>query len=72
MFQYLVPSWWNHLRRIRMCGLVEGGVSLEVGFEAPKVKCHAQYTFYFQIVVQLRHKLSLVPATLPLVHYHGF
>lgn len=28
MFEYLAPSWWGCLGRIRMCGTVGGGVSL--------------------------------------------
>jgi hypothetical protein len=32
MFEYLVPSWWNCLGRIKMCGLVEECRSLEMGF----------------------------------------
>ena len=33
IFVCLVPSEWNCLGWIRRCGLVGGGVSLEVGFE---------------------------------------
>jgi hypothetical protein len=33
MFEYLVPSWWDCLGRIRRCGLLGGGVLLGVGFE---------------------------------------
>lgn len=36
MFEYLVPSQWNYLGRIRKCGLVRGGVSLEAGFRVSK------------------------------------
>ena len=32
MFEYLVPSWWNCLERMRRCGLL-GGVSLRAGRE---------------------------------------
>jgi hypothetical protein len=28
MFEYLVPSWWNCLGRIRGCGFVGEGMSL--------------------------------------------
>ena len=29
---------WHYLRRVRRCGLVEGGVSLRVGFKFQKSK----------------------------------
>lgn len=47
MFEYLVPSWWNHLGRIPRDGLVGGGVSLGVGFAVSKDLCHSQYAVYF-------------------------
>lgn len=28
MFEYVVPSWWKYLGRIRRCGLVGGAISL--------------------------------------------
>jgi hypothetical protein len=28
MFEYLVPSWWNCLGKIRRCGLIRGGIGL--------------------------------------------
>jgi hypothetical protein len=34
MFEYLVPSKWNSLRRVRSYGLLE--LSLGVGFELSK------------------------------------
>jgi hypothetical protein len=36
MFEYLVLSWKNCLRKIRRCGLVERDVLLEMGFEVLK------------------------------------
>jgi hypothetical protein len=30
--------WWNCLGRIRRCGLVEGGVSLEMDFKVSKAQ----------------------------------
>lgn len=32
IFECLAPRWWNCLRRLRMCGLFGGGVSLGTGF----------------------------------------
>ena len=36
LFEYMAPSSWNHLRRLRKGGLVGGGVSLGVGSEVSK------------------------------------
>lgn len=35
ILEYLVPSLWNYLEKIKRCGL-GGGESLEVGFEVSK------------------------------------
>lgn len=38
IFHFLVPSWWNYLRRIGRCGFFRRGMSLEVSFEvAPSI-----------------------------------
>lgn len=36
MFECVVPSWGNHLGKIKRYGLVEGGVPMEVAFEVTK------------------------------------
>lgn len=36
IFENLVLSWWNYLRRTRWCSLISGGVSLIMGFETWK------------------------------------
>ena len=36
MFDVFVPGWWNFLGRTGMCGFVDRGMSLRVGFEVPK------------------------------------
>ena len=36
MFECLVLSWWNHLGRIRRCGLAGGKMIVGAGFEVSK------------------------------------
>lgn len=33
-FEYLVPSWWHYLGRLRRCGLIGESMSLEAGSES--------------------------------------
>jgi hypothetical protein len=69
MIEYLVPSWWTYLERIRRCGLVRGGASLGVGFEVSKI--HAILVSSLSASnLQIRCKLSAycssaMPACLP-------
>lgn len=49
MFEYLVPSWWNCLGRIKKkwsCG--GGGGLFGVGLEVSEDWCHSQYALIFQ------------------------
>lgn len=41
----MFPSWWNYLERTTKCGLLGGGMSLEVGFKVSKESCHFQCAF---------------------------
>ena len=36
------PSWWNYLGKIKRSGLVEGTVSLGVGFEVSREDYYSQ------------------------------
>ena len=37
MFEYLVPSWWNCLERIKRYDLIREGVALGLGFGVSNV-----------------------------------
>jgi hypothetical protein len=63
MFGCLVLSWWNYVGRIRRCGFVGGGVSLEVDFEFSKDSCRF-LTLSLSPACALRCELSAaVPGT---------
>jgi hypothetical protein len=49
IFEYLGPSWWNCLGRIRRCGLIERGVSLAVA--ASKTQSIPGYLFLCLVFV---------------------
>lgn len=42
MFEYLIPSYWNYLRRITVRDLIGGGVPLGMDFKFSEDWLHSQ------------------------------
>lgn len=55
--KYMVPCWWNCLRRTGRYGLAGGDLPLGVSFEFSKVKYHA-----IPLCFLLMDRVSLGPA----------
>lgn len=60
MFVYLVPSGFNCLGRVRICGLTGGGVSLGVALKFQSLIPFPICSLHFGFVVQ---DVSFQPAT---------